>query len=449
MSLVGIDLGTSFIKGAVLDLQTLRPTHVERVPFPEPLKGLPAGFYEYDCSVILASVRALLDRIAPRAKDCEGILWSTQMHGLVLTGEKGEPRTNLLTWLDERMRAPHPSGQGSYFDVLRNRLTETECRQLGGTELRPGLPVGALFWMVENGQVPAGGQIPASLADFVVANLCGQRPVTEVSNAQAHGTLNIETLCWHESVTQKLGLDHLAWPRIEPHGTVVGHIELAGRKVPMFTPIGDFQCSLAGALLEEGELSLNISTGSQVSLLRSKLTFGPFQTRPFFDGKTITTVTTIPAGRALNSLVKLLSELAVAEGHTLADPWSYIARAAQQAGESEMKAKLSFFACATGDRGELTNLRESEMTVGHLFRAAFHNMADNYRVCAAARARDGLEEPGVFRRAGAKDRPAARIHLPAVSGALSLLPRARGCHAGPFDPGAGVHRAGKLGFRGD
>jgi sugar (pentulose or hexulose) kinase len=35
-----------------------------------------------------------------------------------------------------------------------------------------------------------------------------------------------------------------------------------------------------------------------------------------------------------------------------------------------------------GDHGAITNAREENLTVGHLFRAAFEGMADNYARCA-------------------------------------------------------------------
>ena len=382
MAFIGIDLGTSFLKAAVLNTRNMRPEQVVREPFPEPLPGKPPVFREYDVAGIVRSVSKLLDQLTPLANPCEGILCSTQMHGLVLVDGQGEARSPLLTWLDQRVTLPHPAGQGSYFDVLVARLTPAERGQLGGTELRPGLPVGSLFWMVENGQLPAEDWRPISLADYVVARLCQTTPVTELTNAQAHGALNLQTLDWHLPVIEKLGLSGLRWPEILPQGSVVGHIRLLGRAVPVFTPVGDFQCSAAGALLEPGELWLNISTGSQVSVLADGPALGNFQTRPFFDGRFLATVTTIPAGRALNALVKLLSELAAVEGHPIIDPWRWIIPAAEQATEPRLKAQISFFAGPMGDEGSLVNLREEEMTVGHLFRAAFHNMADNYRQCA-------------------------------------------------------------------
>jgi len=44
------------------------------------------------------------------------------------------------------------------------------------------------------------------------------------------------------------------------------------------TTVGDHQCALAGVLLEEGELSINVSTGSQVAAIASR--FDRPSTRP-------------------------------------------------------------------------------------------------------------------------------------------------------------------------
>ena len=381
MSFIGIDLGTSFIKGAILDLDQLRLAHVHRVPFPDSIPGLPPLYREFDPQEIISAVKSLLDRLAPYAGDCEGLVMCSHMHGLVFTTEHGEPRSTLTTWLDQRVLMPHPSGKGTYFDVMAQRISPDEIRQLGN-ELRTGLPVGMLFWLAEQGQLPGADIIPASLPDFVLANLCGTSPTIESTNAMAHGVLNLETLDWHHDVISHLSLERLRWPTIQRHGEVVGQLPVGARYVPCYTPIGDYQCAMVGALLQYGELSLNISTGSQVSLLKPRAEFGNFQTRPFFDGRFLATITHIPAGRALNALVKLLSELAEAHKAELADPWPYIARAAYEAGKTDMRVNLAFFNSSCGDHGEITNMRESDMTVGHLFRAAFQNMADNYDACA-------------------------------------------------------------------
>ena len=63
-----------------------------------------------------------------------------------------------------------------------------------------------------------------------------------------------------------------------------------------------------------GELSINISTGSQVSRRTDRLEPGEVQTRAYFHGDLLQTITHLPAGRSLNVLVRLLTEVARAEG---------------------------------------------------------------------------------------------------------------------------------------
>jgi sugar (pentulose or hexulose) kinase len=379
--LIGIDLGTSFIKGATLDLERSTLSHIQRVPFPPPLPGPSRLYWEYDPEAILSAVRRLLSTLLPLAEPCEGIVLCSQMHGLVFTTPRGEPRSGYTTWQDQRALEPHPSGQGTYFERLRQRLTPDEVRQLGN-DVRPGLPISQCFWLAEQGRLPEKGAVPAALPDFVVANLCGAPVTTELTNAMSHGLLNMETLDWHRGVIAKLGLNGLSFPAIRGYGEVAGWLPGRPRPGPCFTPVGDAQCALVGALLEENELSLNISTGSQVSLLKPKLEFGDFTTRPFFDNRYLATITHIPAGHALALLVKLFSELATAQGLELADPWPYISQAAAGAGQSRVRANIAFYYSACGDEGEFTHLREEELTVGHLFRAAFQNMAENYAACA-------------------------------------------------------------------
>ncbi len=377
MPFIGVDLGTSFIKGAVLDLDRLQLQHVHRSPFPRPLPGRPPLHREFDPLEIVAAARELLARLAPLAGPVEGIVMCSQMHGLVLTTERGEPRSNVTTWQDQRVLEPADEDGTTWFDHLARQITAEEVRQLGN-ELRPGLPIGVLYWQRRHGQLPSADLYLASLPDFVFSYLCQTPPLIEPSNAMAHGALNLETMPWHKAVLDRLGLAGLRWPIICPSGTIVGHWRWRGRSVPCYAPVGDYQCALAGALLQPDELSLNISTGSQVSRLRPAAEFGDYQTRPFFDGQFLATITHIPAGRALNALLRLFTELAEAQGVTLNDPWGYVAQAAACVGPTRLRANIAFFTSPCGDRGALTEMREEEMTIGHVFRAAFENMTDNY-----------------------------------------------------------------------
>ena len=380
MSFIGIDLGTSFIKGAVLDLEARQLQHIHRLPFPNQLSNRNPLLFEFDPDEIISTVQNLVGTLFSAAPDCTGIVMCTQMHGMVLMDAQGKTRSPCLTWRDQRAMMPHPSGAGTYFDVMTRRISNEQRKQLGN-ELRPGTPSSFLFWLAERGELEPG-LIPASIPDFVLSVLCQSPPSAEPTNAMAYGLLNLETLDWHREVIDELGLSRLHWPTLRKEGEIVGHLKLGASSMPCYAPVGDYQCAMLGALLEIGELSLNISTGSQVSRLTSGLTLGNYQSRPFFDGKFLNTFTHIPAGRALDVLVGLLSELARGQQIDIQDPWSYIAHEAMGVADTDLRVDLNFFASPFGDRGAISNIRQDNLTVGHLFRAAFNNMTERYYDCA-------------------------------------------------------------------
>jgi sugar (pentulose or hexulose) kinase len=386
MRYLAIDLGSSFIKGAVLDLDARSFAHVRRQPFPAPIAGLPGLHFEIDPHQVVAATRALIDELARDAPDCDGLVICSQMHGLVLLDARGNPASNAITWRDQRALESHPAG-GTMFDQLQRRISPDDRQRLGN-ELRPGLPLCTLFWMAEKGHLPAG-TTAAALPDFVLSQLCGAPPASEPTIAAAQGMLDLAAGDWHRPLLEELGLWRVKLPPVQDLRTPVGEISMGARRIPGFPAIGDQQCALLGAALAPGELSLNIATGSQVSLIRPALAFGDYQVRPFFDGGWLNTITHIPAGRSLELLVALLCELPESQGIRVPDPWQAIARAVDATPETDLNIDLAFFASALGDRGAIGNIHEHNLSVGHLFRAAFERMAATYASCARRLAPEG------------------------------------------------------------
>lgn len=381
MSFIGIDLGTSFIKGAVLDLDARQIRHVHRIPFPDPLPNPNVLVCEFNPDEIVKVTGDFIKELSRFSPDCSGIVMCSQMHGLVLMNEKGEARSPCISWRDQRALMPHPSGQGTYFDVFCRRISAEHVQELGN-ELRPGTPACYLFWRAEQGKLEPG-LVPASLPDFVLSALSGSAPSVDSTNGMAYGLLNVKSLDWHTPVIKELGINRLCWPALRKHGEVVGRLKIGANSVPCFTPVGDYQCALVGTLLTIEELSLNISTGSQISRLVPALNLGDYQTRPFFDGRFLNTFSHIPGGLSLDLLLDLLSELAKSEGTPLENPWTYIAQEVSKIAETDLGVSLYFFAGPLGDRGTISNIRGDNLTIGHLFRAAFNNMADNYYKCGS------------------------------------------------------------------
>jgi sugar (pentulose or hexulose) kinase len=377
MSFLGIDLGTSFIKGAVLNLETRRLEHVRRTAFPDPIRTGDPLRCEFDPKEILRAFQNLVAELAPLAPDCEGLVMCTQMHGLVVMNDRREPCSNCITWRDQRVLEKKLGTDETYFDAILAQTTAEERRQLGN-ELDPARPICFLYWLREQGKL-SPGLIPASLPDFVLSALSGEQPGVEATNASAYGAFNLQTADWHRDVIGKLGLGHLRWPEIRRQGDIAAHLTVGSGSIPCYAPIGDAQAALLGSLLSREELSLNIATGAQVSRLVDELTLGDYQTRPYFDDQYLNTFSYPPAGRELNILVSLLTEFASAQNIDLPDPWTYIASATEKPATTDVHVDLRFFSDAGGGIG---GLRPGNATIAQLFRAAFRGMAEEYHECA-------------------------------------------------------------------
>lgn len=380
MKYLALDLGTSFLKGAVLELERAQIQHVSRTPFPAAVAGLPTRHVEVDPAAIVRATQTLLDQLAAVAPDAAGVVVTGQMHGIVLTDAQGKAISNAVTWQDQRILDPLPSGAGGYYDQVVERLTPAALAE-SGNGLKPSLPLCTLAWWAEQGQLPDGA-IPASLTDYVLATMSHTHAVAEPTMGASLGLMDLTTGDWHQGILRDFGLDRLAWPRVVDLSKPSYELAIGGRRLPCYAPVGDHQCAVLGALLQPGELSLNISTGSQLGVMVPTFVAGEYETRPYFDATYLQAITRIPAGRALSALVDLLGELAAAEGHPVRDPWSTIAAAVDATPATDMHMEVSFFASPVGERGEMANLSEENLHVGHLFRAAFQSMARNYRVCS-------------------------------------------------------------------
>lgn len=377
MRCIGLDIGSSSIKGAILDLELQQVVSVVRAPFPDPRPGLPTRHFEVDPLAIVTSVRHVIQNLIDIEPQAHALLFCSQMGGVILVDQHNRPVTNYLSWRDQRTLEPHPAG-GSYLDQIMMRWSNHEFTELGN-ELKPGSATSLLFWLQQHRQLPQFAT-PATIGDFVIGQLCGTLPRMEPTHAI--GLLNLLDGDWHHAAFERLGIDQLNWTPFAETSSPVGHCVIQGRSLPCFPALGDQQCALHGAGLQPDDLSLNISTGSQVSQLAPTAIPGNYQTRRFFNGLYLNTITHLPAGRSLNVLLDLLLEIPKARGLTVPDPWDYIANAAATSTDSSLNCDLAFFAGPMGQTGQIDQITVDNLTVGNLFRAAFRNMADTFQICS-------------------------------------------------------------------
>ncbi len=399
----GIDIGSSFIKAAAISLDTLELRRTYRVPFPKFVTGTPPRYREVDPNEVVEAARSLLARLLQETPHCNGLVLCGQMHGFVLVNRRGEPLSNYISWQDQRVTPAE-------FEETLAQVGTKERTELGD-ELGPGHALLLLSWLKRRAALPAGEVTPVSIADFVAGRLCGGRPIMEPTQAAAFGALRLDNLRWHEEVIAKLGLDSVLWPDVRPAGTEIGKWLGA----PCYAALGDQQCALAGALLGGSELSVNIGTGSQVAMIAGHDGCGGYQLRPYFDGHFLRTITHIPGGRALNALLGLLTEL---NGKAKEDVWRRIESAVASVASTDLRANIAFSPGPFGNSGCFENLHEGNLFIGHLFRAVFESMAQNYTTCARQvdpdrRAQRVVFSGGISRRLPAlQDTTAMALGLP-------------------------------------
>src|SRR4051794_36798600 len=119
---LGIDIGSSFIKAAVIDPDAGALLRTRRVPFPAFAPGLPAQHREVNPGAIMTAVEQVLRGLAE--VECAGVVLCRQMHGFILVNCRGEAVSNYISWLDQRVTPAE-------FEEMSARVTEAERRELG------------------------------------------------------------------------------------------------------------------------------------------------------------------------------------------------------------------------------------------------------------------------------------------------------------------------------
>jgi sugar (pentulose or hexulose) kinase len=377
MLALGLDVGSTSIKGAVLDLERGEVRGVAQTPFPAPLKGLPTGCFEVEPAAIVRAMEQIVARLLEAAPEAEALFCAGQMGGTLLVDEGGAALTNYLSWRDQRTLEAREAG-GSYIESIRRRWTDEQFVELG-SELLAGSTSSLLFWLAQNNQLQKGA-MPATVADYVLGRLCNAPPAMHPTHAI--GLLDLRTKDWHHTALQALGLEQVRWPQLAGEREPIGSYHLGGRRIACHAAIGDQQCALRGVGLTRDEISLNVSTGSQVSRRTAQFEPGPYQSRRYFHGDYLNTITHLPAGRSLNVLLDLLTEFPRANGVTLPNPWECVAQQAAATNGGGLNVDLAFFTGPLGSSGRIDHVTTENLTIGNLFRAAFENMADNYLRCA-------------------------------------------------------------------
>ena len=312
MRFLGLDLGTTSLSAAVVDLTagavltTRSRRHGADLPADVP------GSHRQDPDVLVAGASGLLRELAAETGPFAGVGVTGQMHGVLYTDAGGRAVSPVYTWLDRRAGA---------------RESERTYQELFADATGESVPLGygALthFTLQKTGLVPASATHLCTPADYLVMRLADLvEPVIDPTLAHSLGLFDLE------QNTFTAGWGALESPVRLPvlnGGVVVGH----QGDIPVVTAIGDNQASLIGSAYDpRTTASVTLGTSGQVtcvSRVRPEHSGPEMEVRPFPGGGFLLVGASLTGGKAFEVLTGLIDSVAVAlTGKPADDPYALL-----------------------------------------------------------------------------------------------------------------------------
>ncbi len=312
MRYLGLDLGTTSLSAAVIDLSagTVLTTRSRRHGADLP-PDVP-GAHRQDPDVLVAGALELLRELVTETGPVAGVGVTGQMHGVLYTDAVGRAVSPAYTWLDRR--AGVRDGEMTYQELFADATGESVP-----------LGYGALthFALQRTGRVPASATHLCTPADYLVMRLADLTyPVIDPTLAHSLGLFD-------------LGRNSFAagWGALESPvrlpalsgGVVVGHQGDA----PVVTAIGDNQASFIGSAHDpQRTASVTLGTSGQVtciSRVRPEHSGPDMEVRPFPGGGFLLVGASLTGGKAFEVLANLVDSVAVAlTGRRADDPYALL-----------------------------------------------------------------------------------------------------------------------------
>lgn len=267
-TLLGIDIGTSSIKGMLLDIES-GEVHVAKCKYGVSIPQ--ENHAEQDPRIwwnglvhVLGQLRN--DPASEQAfRSIAGIGYSGQMHGMVCLGTDGEPVRPSIIWLDQR--------SGRQMDEIHATLTEDEIGSVLHNPICSGFLFPSLLWMkeCEPDNYRATGTV-FQPKDYIRYRMTGSIG-TDVTDASATGLYSIERRDWAWTFIDRFRLDRSLFPESHESTEIAGYVsrecaEQTGLRegIPVIYGCGDQMAqSIGNGVYGEGRLISNIGTGGQVS----------------------------------------------------------------------------------------------------------------------------------------------------------------------------------------
>ncbi|HWQ05094.1 MAG TPA: xylulokinase [Longilinea sp.] len=262
--LLGIDLGTSGLKAAVLDekgllLASAGKEYAINSPHPGWAEQNPHIWYDAAC----IAVRQALSAASLRAEQVEAVGLAGQMHSLVCLDERGAAVRPAILWADQRSKVQ--------VDRVTGQLGREELAACAGNPIAAGFALSSWLWLLENepGTVLHTRWLlqPKDFLRFQFTGVIGSEP----SDASATLLFDPHIRAWSPAL---LKIAHLSTDQMPPLGAsadICGGLTRQAASdlgLRVGTPVvfgGSDQAvqALGQGIIEPGQVSASIGTGGQ------------------------------------------------------------------------------------------------------------------------------------------------------------------------------------------
>jgi sugar (pentulose or hexulose) kinase len=258
---IGLDLGTSNIKGVLIDEQG---TVIAQEKIATELLRLGDGKVEFSSQrsyeLLLTVIKNLTAKVSS-GSIVNAISLSGATGNTVLLDNDGTPLCNAFSWMDDR------SASDESLNPPPN-MTPDEVHAITGWPWFKGFPLVHLNWLKNNrNDIYAKAPKVCMNITYLYHRLCGAYAV-DYSTATTFYLQNQVTRKWHKPYLDWLGLNESQLPALLPSGSVIGQINRniateTGLSPETKVVLGSFDHPSAArgcGVLKEGDLLLSCGT---------------------------------------------------------------------------------------------------------------------------------------------------------------------------------------------
>ncbi|HJD47817.1 MAG TPA: hypothetical protein H9909_13320 [Candidatus Mediterraneibacter norfolkensis] len=372
MKSLGIDIGTTTISAAVIDLAANTVLTTRTVSNDSFIRTDKSWEKIQDPGKICVKVFGLADELLDEYEEIDRIGLTGQMHGIVYVDRTGECIGPLYTWQDERGVIPCFDGK-SICEILSDTY---------GIRIYPGYGLATHLYNQKAGLVPERAVKICTIMDYIGMKMTGRKePFMHSSNAASLGMFDVCERSFMREIIRDEGIREELLPETSDEFASLGRYR--GRTVSL--AIGDNQAGFLGAVDDiDHAVLLNMGTGGQVSVCSDIFFEGHgIEARPFLPGKYLLVGASLCGGRAYAMLERFFRFYSEAAGMKETDHYTVMERLMDQRMKETVREKgLRVTTTFSGTReepmkrGKIEGIDVDNFTPGNLICGFLDGMAE-------------------------------------------------------------------------